>query len=305
MTDHDNLLARIDATLDAGEPHMHGYLGDQACRWCDHDWHGMPCQPAESWRRNTTMPCDCDTSLRTRPLPRDGAWLPLLPMTPQGRITKLMHETGLDGYAAAAQLRLPLRRPATLSRQFRARMAELRERIARESDSGSDYVRIGPVDEPLTWTYSAPDAAAPSEIPPGAVSARSIAIGFDGWTEIGRIAADDGIIFSVGDLFYRDDRPIRPLREPVGVTFTMTDEQVDAWRRLVGGVRSVVDEFSAYVRHSPRLRVTYPADGPAPAVEDTVRRARMDRALEARRNRGTGPPRPTANQAHRPRRERR
>jgi hypothetical protein len=78
----------ITESLERGESPDHGDLGDEACAWCGHDWHGLRCQPYWIPELGT---CNCDDSRQ----PLDDTWRPSVT-----RVQTLMRDEGLDGYAA-------------------------------------------------------------------------------------------------------------------------------------------------------------------------------------------------------------
>ena len=85
----------IDQAFMAGEDVNKGpWKAPAKCRWCLHEWHGQEC---------TWSVCHCDGSHSFR----DDSWRPRLVGGRQDRMAEVMHETGCDGFTAAAAIPVP------------------------------------------------------------------------------------------------------------------------------------------------------------------------------------------------------
>lgn len=129
-TDRFAVLADIDALLDdataqtitealeRGESPEHGLASDQDCAWCGHDWHGLPCQTTLTpgfWTMEDLRQlrgCRCDSAMPRR----DDTWRP-----PASNVERLMHDQGLDGWAAQAETERSFSRVAFSAGGYRAR----------------------------------------------------------------------------------------------------------------------------------------------------------------------------------------
>lgn len=124
----DAVLEELDAeliteTLDRGEPEEDGWGAENRCPWCPHQWHGLSCAPPvlyagdfdgnvyatfwEEWRPyGNRGGCRCEGSGTAR----DDSWRPVPSFTdPQWILSERMAQTGVDGYALAAEMAAPLR----------------------------------------------------------------------------------------------------------------------------------------------------------------------------------------------------
>ena len=69
------------------------------CNWCGHEWHGLDCRFSHPHPMNPQQKkCRCEHSFGHR----DDTWRPLGDGTYQTQASRLMAETGCDGYTAMA-----------------------------------------------------------------------------------------------------------------------------------------------------------------------------------------------------------
>jgi hypothetical protein len=59
----------------------------ETCRWCRHEWHGLPCGESA---------CTCESAHTCR----DDSWRPLLGGTFAEKTLQIMQDTGVDGWVA-------------------------------------------------------------------------------------------------------------------------------------------------------------------------------------------------------------
>lgn len=102
-------------------------LHNDPCTWCDDAWHGMACNICSACGytvnsqsrlrcRHDGIQCRCDNSGRRL----DDTWRPILNLNLySAQQAKIMHETGVDGWAARAACTGPT--PGKIRRYLYAR----------------------------------------------------------------------------------------------------------------------------------------------------------------------------------------
>lgn len=286
LGDVDELLDDADAqtiteSLERGESPDHADV-DDGCPWCGHGFHGLGCYvppvyvgtfgDVDDWAFTLTEPtpheCGCDSSL-TR---RDDTWRPFIFDSSQEQHLKLMDETGLDGWAARIELLHRLR--ANYEEAQRARR-EAHERSRREN---LNRILCRHMDE----------------------------TGLDGWA-----AAADRARSSM-TMSMNFTLAVDPAA--VNAAFASAGSAVEA---VVGSIRAGVASIGEIVADIGGITVRHPgfrggrvppavqigewlAPPPVPLEEPEL--TAQQRALQLRRDRNTGPERPSAGRARRPRR---
>jgi len=274
LWEQDDVL--IDRALATGEAPDHGRVGDVPCRWCDHDWHGLPCEPAESlWDIVIGGHCTCEGAMTAR----GDEWRPVLYGSAQDRLSQHIHDTGLDGWAAQADLQ--------------------RGPLARILRGPIFYERTFQADHTFHVHFAGPSPVAQ--------------LTADGYQTLGMLDPADGITF------YNADAEIPPPPAPSvmaqlgGMTVTWEDygrHLAEAFNAATVSLSETFERFRTHVlpavehlHHEFACVMRAPGGRPTPLdreLRDTDPRAY---ALQLRQTRGTGPNRDVVRQ-HRPRRHR-
>ena len=252
----------IDDCLATGEPPDHGELDDPECQWCGHGWHGLPCDGGYcpcGCGAAVNYDCRCDTAT-ARP---DDTWRPHIEWHEEKALL-LAHETGMDGWAAQALLRLEV------EERKRTRTAQVIPAAPLTAEVVVARVREM-LDQPARPVIS--PALGAITIPWGGTEA--IGAAFRAMGEAAQRSAH-----AVNLAF--DSMILHGRRGPHAPPMEMYGPTPEALDRLWGAINRL------------------PRDGQPPReMRDTDPRGY---ALAMRQNRNTGPDRPAGQNAHRPRR---
>jgi hypothetical protein len=286
LGDADELLDELDAEM-IDDCLARGEAPDartaEKCPWCRHDFHGLGCARPHAWGPATQYDAfsaiDTFASWTFEPgqardwpcrcdsasTPLDDTWRPELP---PGDTSYLMHLTGLDGWSVRAL--------------FDAALEKGRQRIGAGlcpcgCGGPSEWISVGEIDEvPIV------------QLTPARVSAGDLVVMGPGVVLMapGGDVEQPGIVTSEPPPEPPAPRYARRVLT-VSFDFNVRPEAFESFRRLL----------EANMPRVPTVRFREPRPD-EPEQPETL----QARALRLRQERNTGPARPTAQNARRPRR---